>query len=117
LRQRKVAGRAGKLLIVDASSLFRRGQAQNFLKPEHAAQILKWVDGFRDVPDRVSVIGLPEIEKESWTLNISRYVVPRLGEDISPLPEAVVAFKQSLARCRDAEDHLRHVMEEGGWLS
>ena len=36
LRQRKAPARAGQVLIVDASSLFRKGRAQNFLDPEHA---------------------------------------------------------------------------------
>jgi type I restriction enzyme M protein len=117
LRRRKAKKRANKVLVVDASSLFRKGRAQNFLEPEHGSQILKWVDGFKDVPDRARVVGLPEIEKEGWTLNISRYVVPPVGEDIPPLPEAVVAFKQALERCREAEDHLRRVIKEGGWLA
>ena len=56
------------------------------------------------------------IEKEGWTLNISRYVLPPIGADIPPLPEAVAAFKEALARCREAEDRLRTVMVEGGWL-
>jgi type I restriction enzyme M protein len=55
-------------------------------------------------------------QKEGWTLNISRYVLPPIGEDIPPLPEAVEAFKAALARCRAAEDHLRRCMVEGGWL-
>jgi type I restriction enzyme M protein len=75
------------------------------------------VDGFKDVPDRARVVGLQEIEKEGWTLNISRYVVPPVGEDIPPLPEAVAAFKQALERCREAENHLHRVIKEGGWLS
>ncbi len=52
------------------------------------------MEGFKDVPDRARVVGLQEIEKEGWTLNISRYVVPPVGEDIPPLHEAVAAFKQ-----------------------
>lgn len=117
LRRRKTQKRAKKLLVIDASSLFRKGRAQNFLEPEHVAQVLKWVEGFKDVPDRARVVGLPEIAKEGFTLNISRYVVPPVGEDIPPLPEAVAAFKESLNRCREAEDHLRRVIKEGGWLS
>ncbi len=117
LRQRKTPKRAKKVLVVDASSLFRKGRAQNFLEPEHATQIRKWVEGFKDAPDHARVVGLQEIEKEGWTLNISRYVVPPVGEDIPPLPEAVAAFKQALGRCREAEDHLRCVIKEGGWLS
>ena len=42
------------------------------------------------------VISLDEIKDEDWTLNISRYVLPPIGEHILPLPEAVAAFKQAL---------------------
>ena len=58
-----------------------------------------------------------EIAKEGWTLNISRYVLPPIGAEIPPLPEAVAAFKAALAKCREAEDNLRKVMTEGGWLT
>ncbi len=47
LRQRKPAARRKKVLIVDASRLFRRGRAQNFLEPEHAAEILGWFPALR----------------------------------------------------------------------
>ena len=117
LRRSKAAKRAKKVLVIDASSLFRKRRAQNFLEPEHAAQILKWVDDFKDVPHRARVVGLSDIEREGWTLNISRFVVSPVGEGIPRLPEAVAAFKEALARCREAEDHLRRVIKEGGWLS
>lgn len=117
LRKKKPAARKGKVLIADASTLFRKGRAQNFLQPEHAAEILGWYERFEEVKDRTRVVALEEIEKEDWTLNISRYVLPPIGEDIPPLPEAVAAFKEALARCREAEEQLREVMVEGGWLS
>ncbi|MBD1906448.1 SAM-dependent DNA methyltransferase [Trichocoleus sp. FACHB-832] len=116
LRRRKPKERAGKVLIADASSLFRKARAQNFLEPEHAAEILGWYQGFVDVEDRARVVTLKDIEKEGWTLNISRYVLPPIGADIPSLDEAVAAFKDALAKCREAEDHLRQVMKEGGWL-
>jgi type I restriction enzyme M protein len=116
LRRHKATARQGKVIVIDASSLFRRGRAQNFLEPEHASQIHGWVSAFEDVEDRARVVGLDEIEQEGWTLNISRYVLPSIGADIPPLPEAVAAFKDALLKCREAEDHLRQVMVEGGWL-
>ena len=117
LRRSKPAARKEKVLVIDASSLFRKGRAQNFLDPEHAAQIVAWVRAFNDVEDRAKVVGLDEIKAEDWTLNISRYVLPPIGEEIPPLPEAVTAFKQALAEARTAEDRLREVLTEGGWLS
>jgi type I restriction enzyme M protein len=118
LRRRKDPRRAGQVLIVDASSLFRKGRAQNFLDPEHAATILGWVQAFADVPDRARVVSVEEIKAEDWTLNISRYVLPPLGEDIPPLPQAIADFKAALVRVREAEDKLRELMMAGdGWRS
>ena len=116
LRRRKAPARAGRVLIVDAAPLFRKGRAQNFLDPEHAAAILGWYQAFADAPDRARVVTMADIAAEEWTLNISRYVLPPVGEDIPPLPEAIAAFKAALAHVRDAEDELRRVMTAGGWL-
>lgn len=116
LRRKKPAERKNKVLIIDASSLFRKGRAQNFLDQEHSDQIVSWYRAFEDVEDRAKVATIDEIKKEGWTLNISRYVLPPIGEDIPPLPEAVDAFKTALADARAAEDHLRKVLTEGDWL-
>lgn len=117
LRRRKPAELRKKVLIVDASSLFRKGRAQNFLDPEHTEQIVSWCRVFEDVEDRAKVVSLEGVKKEGWTLNISRYVLPPIGEDIPPLPKAVEAFKAALAEARAAEDRLRTVLSEGGWLN
>ena len=116
LRKRKSAARKRKVLIADASRLFLRGRAQNYLEPEQAAEILEWYRAFANVTDAVRIVSLDEIKAEDWTLNISRYVLPPLQEDIPPLPEAIAAFKEALANCRVAEERLAHVMTEGGWL-
>ena len=96
--------RKNKVLIIDAQSLFRKGRAQNFLDPEHGEQIVEWFQAFEDVEDRAKVVSLDEIKDEGWTLNISRYVLPPIGEDIPPLPEAVAAFKDALNEARASED-------------
>lgn len=116
LRRKKPVERQHKVLIVDASTQYRKARAQNFLDQEHADQIVAWMRDFTDVEDHVKVATLDEIKAEDWTLNISRYVLPPIGEDIPPLPEAVAAFKKALAEAKAAEDHLRTVLEEGGWL-
>ena len=116
LRKSKAKARRERVLFIEASTLVRVGRAQNYLDPEHSEQIVKWFQAFEDVEDHVKVATLDEIKEEGWTLNISRYVLPPIGEDIPPLPEAVAAFKAALAEARDAEEHLRTVLTEGGWL-
>lgn len=116
LRKRKVSARKGKVMIADASSLFRKGRAQNYMEPEHGAEILNWFQQFTDVQDRVRIVSTDEIKAEDWTLNISRFVLPPLNEDIPPLPQAIEDFKSALVRCREAETRLDKLMSEGGWL-
>jgi type I restriction enzyme M protein len=116
LRKKKPVKRRKKIMIADASRLFRRGRAQNYLEPEQALEIQQWFEKFEDVPDSVRIVSLDDVKSEDWTLNISRYVLPPLQEDIPPLPEAIAAFKDALTRCGEAETRLATVMEEGGWL-
>ncbi len=116
LRQRKDPRRAGQVLVVDASGLFRKARAQNFLDPDHAQTILGWVQDFADVKDRVRVVSVEEIKAEEWTLNISRYVLPPIGEDIPPLPAAIADFRAALGRVRAAEDKLGTLIQDGDWL-
>ena len=70
---------------------------------------------FRSRP--IMYFAVDDINAEDWTLNLSRYVMPPLGEDIPSLSEAVAAFKQAVAEARAAEDRLRDVLTAGGWLS
>ena len=116
LCKKKPATRHKKVMVADASRLFRRCRAQNYLESEHAREIQGWFEKFGDVQDAVRIVGIEEIKAEDWTLNISRYVLPPLQDDIPRLPEAVAAFKDALTRCREAEDRLAKVMVEGAWL-
>jgi type I restriction enzyme M protein len=116
LRKRKPEARRKKVLIADASRLFRKGRAQNYLEPGHAQDVLGWYQQFADVQHAARVVTLDEIKAEDGTLNISRYVLPQLQEDIPPLPEAIASFKDALSRCREAETRLAEIMTTGGWL-
>jgi type I restriction enzyme M protein len=116
MRLKKPKARKGKVLVIDAQTLFKKGRAQNFLEPEHALQIYRWYRDFTDVEHHARVVSVEEIAKEDWTLNISRYVTPKSTDEIPPLPEAIAAFKAALARCREAEAALEKAMAEGSWL-
>ncbi len=116
LRKRKSDERKGKVLIADASSLFRRSRAQNYLEPQHVVEILDWYQKYENVQDRARVVTIDEIKREDWTLNISQYVVPPLSDDILPLPQAIAEFKAALDQCRESERRLKQIINEGGWL-
>ena len=62
------------------------------------------------------MVSLDEIKAEDWTLNISRYVLPPIGEDIPTLDKAVADFKLAFSQARQAEEDLRRIVTAGGWF-
>ncbi|PKN92916.1 MAG: DNA methylase [Chloroflexi bacterium HGW-Chloroflexi-6] len=116
LKKKKSPQRAGKVQIVDASSMFRKGRAQNYLDPEHTTEIYRWVQAFGDVENRTRVVSLDQIKAEDWTLNISRYILPPLGAHIPPLAVAIEDFKAAWERAQEAEERLRDLMVENGLM-
>lgn len=95
LRAKKPADRAGKVLFINAESLFKRGRNQNTLEDDHAATILDLYRNFSDRPGLSHVASLDEIEGNSHNLNIPLYVAP-----VSDGPE--LTFEQSLEQLRQA---------------
>jgi type I restriction enzyme M protein len=117
IRERKPDERTGKVLVIDASDLFKRGRNQNTLEPEHAGQILTWYRAFEDVPGNVHVATAAEIEENGFNLNISLYVEP-LADDESPSPEdALAELVSAFADVATSEEHLRGLLRKRGLVS
>lgn len=116
IRRSKPRERMRQVLVIDASSLFLKGHAQNLLEPHHARLIVEWVRAFSDVEDRAKVVSVDDIAREGWTLNISRYVLPPHGGQTPTFKVAVAEFEAALFDYRGAEDRLREVLTDGGWL-
>jgi len=117
LHKKKSPQRIRKVLIVDASAIFRKGRAQNYLDLEHTAEILKYVQEYTDVENCARLVTLEQIKAEDWTLNISRYVLPPMGEDIPGLDVAIADFKAAWARAQASEERFRELLRKEGWLN
>ncbi len=117
LRHQKSVERKNKVLIIDAQTMFRKGQAQNFLDIKHSKQIFNWFQSFKNVEDRAKVVDLEEIKSKDWTLNISRYVLPSIGADIPPYEEIASSLKKVMLETHIAEDQLRKVLANGGFIN
>ena len=109
VRDRKPAERTGKVLFVDASTLFTHGRNQNTLELEHAELILASYRAFESVPGHAHVTTLEEIEQNGWNLNISLYVEP-LADDAPTLVEALAELEGVFAEAAQAEEHLRALL-------
>jgi len=113
-RRRKSPERAGKVLLVDGSDLFRKGRNQNTLEPDHVTTILTAFDAFTDEHGRSRVVSLDEIRDQGGNLNLAGYVTKRDDTEIPTVAEATAALKQALEEAWAAEDHLNRLLAERG---
>jgi len=115
-RARKKAERKQRVLIVDASRLFKKGRNQNTLEAEHIDQIFAWYRGYVDVPGAAQVVSLDEIAQNDWNLNIPRYVEPVTEETTISIEEAIANLRRALGKAYASEDRLKELLRQSGLM-
>jgi type I restriction enzyme M protein len=115
LARGKAKERRGKVLFVDASREFREGSNQNYLREEDVGRIGKAVAGFADVEKYARVVGIEEIEKNDWNLNISRYVDTSEAEERVDLGAAIAKLRQLEGERAEAEARMNGFLKELGY--
>lgn len=115
LARKKEAGRAKMVLFVDASGEFKEGKAKNELRDEDVAKVAGAFVGFADVEKYARVVGLEEIEKNDFNLNISRYVDRSEAEVRIDVGDAVKRLRELEGERAQAEAVMNGFLEELGY--
>ena len=90
LRSKKVKEKAGKVLIINSETIFKRGRNQNTLENEHVSEIMNLYKNFISVEGFSYVSSIQEIKALNFSLNIPLYVAQfKKSEEIS-LEQCVV---------------------------
>ena len=92
------------VLFINAAENFDKGKRQNQLKPEHIAKIIKTYQFREDEPRYSRKVGMAEIEKNDFNLNISRYISTAVGETEIVLNEThqqLVEIERAIAAAKD----------------
>ena len=115
-RATKPKAHRNKVLFIDASNEYKTGRAQNKLLPDHVDRIHKWYDDYQDVEGVCRIVSLDEIRENDFNLNIPRYVEPVIEEETITVEEAITDLKQSLEAAYTAEDRLKDLLKQAGFM-
>jgi type I restriction enzyme M protein len=115
LNRAKKEERKRKVLFIEASREFREGSAQNYLRAEDVAKIAATFHAFTDVDKYARVVGLDEIEKNDWNLNISRYVETANAAEKVDVAHALAKLRVLEKKRVDAEAKMNCLLEELGY--
>ena len=73
-RTAKAKERRNKILFINAVNEVARERAQSFLTDDHIGRIVQAYEAFNDEPGFTRVVGLEEIRKSDFSINIPLYV-------------------------------------------
>ena len=125
IRAEKSADLRSTVYFVDASDVFTSGRNQNSLDEEQARTIVEWYREKQDRPGRTRFVKADELRDNDWSLYQALYVwndnalayasKGKARPALAPqrASEGLVA---AIKRAREAEDKLRSVMLEDGWV-
>ena len=107
--------RKRKVLFIEASREFREGSAQNYLRGEDVKKIAAAFHAFKDVPKYARVVGVEEIEKSDFTLNIGRYVETADAAVKVDVAGAIAKLRELEGKRAKAEAKMNGYLKELGY--
>ncbi|MBR4751725.1 MAG: SAM-dependent DNA methyltransferase [Thermoguttaceae bacterium] len=107
--------RRGKIMLVDASTLYTPLRAQNVMTEENVEEAFKLYTGFADVPGKSKLVSIDDVKEKGYSLAVNGYIEQEAKETIDP--EAVKKrFFEAVDDVKRAEDKLRELLKKEGLL-
>ena len=104
------------VLVIDASTMYESGRAQNYLQENHVKIIYKIYKKREERTHTSRIIPISEIKENDYNLNVSRYIEPKPPEYIIPLSQATTELKNSFKMFLDSEKNLTQILKKEGLL-
>jgi type I restriction enzyme M protein len=115
LSRSKPAPRRRKVLFIEGSRDFGPGTNQNKLRNDDVAKIVSTFRGFKDVDKYARVVGLDEIEKNDFNLNLSRYVETANAAEKVDVAHALAKLRDLEKKRGEAEARMNAYLKELGY--
>ena len=115
LNRAKKPERRGKVLFIEGSREFREASAQNYLRADDVKKIAATFHAFKDVEKYARVVGVAEIEKNDWNLNISRYVETADAAVKVDVAAAIAKLRELEGKRAEAEARMNGYLKELGY--
>jgi type I restriction enzyme M protein len=104
----------GEILLINASKLFSKGRPKNFLEDAHIEQVYKIYSKWKNTEGISKVIKNAEAIKNDFNLSPSRYVSQNGGEEVLPIEEAIVLWKEAEEERTTADKKLKAILGKMG---
>jgi type I restriction enzyme M protein len=114
LNRDKPSGRAGQVILINASAEFAKGRPKNYLTEDGISRIVAAFSGGGDVDLLAKVVDRDEIADNDYNLSPSRYISAQADAPAIELEDALSSLKAAEAERAAADRDLQAVIKELG---
>lgn len=115
LNNNKQVSHRGRICMIDASNIYTPQRAQNIMTEDDIQTVFKLYQEYTDVIEKAKVITLDDIRGKDYTLAVNNYIEKKEQEVISP-SEVRKQYFEALEEVKTAEEHMRKLLVEGGYV-
>ena len=114
LNRAKSKAQQGKVLLVNASQVFEKGDPKNFIPEEGIQRIVDTLVEWKEEEKLSCVVDHAELAKNDYSISPSRYIHTSDAEAYRPIGELVADLDAIEAEAKDADRALREILEKIG---
>jgi type I restriction enzyme M protein len=114
LNKAKPKERQGKVLLVNASQVFEKGDPKNFIPDDGIQRIADTLIGWQEAEKLSRIVDHAELKKNDYNISPSRYIHTSDAETYRPMAEIVEELKVIEAEARETDKALKEILEKIG---
>src|SRR6516225_8460958 len=111
LNKAKSKDRQGKLLLLNTTNEFTKGDPKNYLADDAIVRIADTFNAWKEVEKYSRIVSREEVAKNDFNISPSRYIHTVEGEEYRPIPEIVDDLAELEAEASETNASLRQVLE------
>ena len=113
-KSRDGEARKGKVLLVNASQIFEKGDPKNFIPDAGIGRIVDVLLGWREEEKLSRIVDLEELRKNDYNISPSRYIHTGDAETYRPIGEIVAELDTIEKEAAGTDKALRNILKQLG---
>lgn len=116
INSNKPAAHRGKVCLIDATGIYTAQRAKNIMTEENTDEVYRLWENYESVIDKCAIVPIETLREKDYTLSVNTYIEKTPAEAMDP-KQVRRRFMEALQAVRDAEENLKKLLQEGGYLN
>jgi type I restriction enzyme M protein len=114
LNKAKSKQQKGKVLLVNASQIFEKGDPKNFIPPAGIERIADTLLNWKETEKFSRIVEHAELKKNDYNISRSRYIHTSDAETYRPIPKIVAELDAIEKEAKKTDRALREILKQLG---